>query len=54
MGSGANIVLFDPSDSEVMEVQYVRVKKVAYFSDPITDYEEIYEEGPFDFALSES
>ena len=51
-GSGANIVLFDPANTEIMEVSYMRVREVAYFSDPLSEYEEVYEEGPYEFVLS--
>ena len=52
MGSGSNIAIFNPDDAEVMEVTYVRVNKVAHFSDTINDYEDLYEEGPYDYVLS--
>jgi hypothetical protein len=51
MGSGTNIVLFNPDDAEVTRVTYVRVKKAAYFSEPLSEFEDIYEEGPYDFVL---
>lgn len=47
MGSGANIALFSPDDSEVVEITYVRVKRVGYFSEPLHEYEEVYEEEPY-------
>ena len=53
MGSGSNIALFNPDDAEIMEVTYVRVKRVAYFSEAMDDYEDLYDEGPYDFALLE-
>ena len=53
MGSGTNIVLFNPNDAEVTNSRYVRVKRVAYFAEPLSELEDVYEEGPYDFALSE-
>jgi len=52
MGPGTNIVLFNPEDAEVAKVSYVRVKRVVYFSEALSDYEDVSEEGPYDFALS--
>ena len=51
MGPGTNIVLFAADDAEVTSVSYVRVKRVAHISEPLTEYEDVYEEGPYDFAL---
>jgi RES domain-containing protein len=53
MGSGSNIALSNPDDVEIMEVNYVRVKRAAYFSEPLHEYEDIYEEGPYDSLLSD-
>jgi hypothetical protein len=53
MGPGTNIVLFNPDDGEVTSVTYVRVKRVAHFSEPLSEYDDVYEEGPYDFALRE-
>jgi len=52
LGSGVNVTLFDPADAEVTQVAYVRVKRAAYFSEPFSPSEDVYEEGPYDFALS--
>lgn len=52
-GSGANIALFNPDDAEIMVANYVRVKSVAYFSELLHEYESPYEDGPYDFALSD-
>jgi hypothetical protein len=51
MGSGTNVVLFDPDDVEIGPPEYVRVKPAAYFSEPLSPYDDVYEEGPYDFAL---
>jgi RES domain-containing protein len=51
MGSGANIVLFNPDDAEIGSPDYVRVKRVGYFAKPLGPYDDVYEEGPYDFAL---
>ena len=53
MGSGSNIALFNSDDAEVMDPTYVRVKRVAYFSEALHEYEDIYEEGPYDSLLSD-
>jgi hypothetical protein len=52
MGPGTNIVLFNSDDAEVTKINYVRVKRVAYFSEALSDYEDVSEEGPYDFVLS--
>ncbi len=54
MGSGSNIALFNPDDAEIMEATYVRIKRVAYFSETIDGYEDLYDEGPYDFVLSDA
>ena len=54
MGPGTNIVLFRPDDVEIAKVTYVRVKRVAYFSEPLSEYEKVAQEGPYDFALSKA
>ncbi len=51
MGSGTNIVLFNSDDGEMGPPEYVRIKRVGYFSEALSPYEEVYEEGPYDFAL---
>jgi hypothetical protein len=51
MGSGTNVVLFNPDDVEIGLPEYVRVERAAYFSEPLDLYDEVYEEGPYDFAL---
>jgi len=51
MGSGANIVLFNPGDVTIGPPSYVRVKRVGCFSEPLDPYDDVYEEGPYDFAL---
>jgi hypothetical protein len=52
MGQGTNIVLFNPDDAEIKDVAYSRVKRTAYFSAPFSAYEAVYDEGPYDYALS--
>jgi len=51
MGSGAHIVLFNPDDVEFRTPEHVRIKRVGYFSEPLSPYEEVSEGGPYDFAL---
>jgi len=46
MGSGNNVVLFDPAKAEVQPVSYTRIKRVAYFDDPMSGYEDVDEDGP--------
>lgn len=52
MGPGTNMALFNPEDAEVTNITYVRVKAVSYGSEPLSQYEDVYEEGPYDFALA--
>jgi RES domain-containing protein len=52
MGPGTNIVLFNPEDAEVTNITYVRVQRVAYFSEPLSLYETPYEEQPYDYLSS--
>jgi hypothetical protein len=54
MGPGRNIVLFDPAHAEVEPVSYARIKRVAYFDEPMSDHDEVDEEGPYDFALRDA
>ena len=51
MGSGGNVALFELSDVYVSKVDYIRVKRVACFSEPITTYEDLYDAGPYDHLL---
>jgi hypothetical protein len=52
MGSGFNIVLFDPADADVTRVTYYRIRRAAYFSEPLSANEQVYEEGPYDWAVT--
>jgi RES domain-containing protein len=51
MGPGINVVLFNPEDAEVGDITHVRVLKAAYFSAPLSPYEPIFDEGPYDHAV---
>ena len=51
VGSGRNIVLVKPDDTDVDQVAYVRVIRAAYFSEELGAFEEVYEDGPYNFAL---
>ena len=42
---------FKLEDTEVAIPSYVRIKRIACFSEPFSEFEEVYEEGPYDFAL---
>jgi RES domain-containing protein len=53
MGSGRNLVLFDAAKVEIEPVSHTRIKRVAYFDAPMFEYEDVDEEGPYDFALEE-
>ena len=47
------LALFNPDDAEIGDVTYVRVKRVAYFSEALNEYDKPYDQGPYDSALSE-
>lgn len=51
MGSGQNFVLFDTKAADIVSVEYVRVRRAAFFSSALSDYECVYDEGPYDHAL---
>jgi hypothetical protein len=48
MGPGTNVALFNPDDADVKKV----VKRVAYFAEPLSDFDDVHEEGPYAFALT--
>lgn len=52
MGPGTNVALFNPDDADVKKVSYTRVKRVAYFAEALSDFDDVHEEGPYDFALT--
>jgi hypothetical protein len=51
MGLGSNLVLFDPTAAEPVEVTYVRVGLVRFDYGQIPPTHEVYEEGQFDYLL---
>jgi len=51
MGSGRNFVLFDTKAADMVSVEYFRVRRAAFFSSALSDYESVYDEGPYDHAL---
>ncbi len=51
MGKGYNVVLFNPSDAEPIEVTYFRVKEIQFEFDILDEHEEIYEEWPYDYLI---
>jgi RES domain-containing protein len=51
MGSGRNFVLFDTKAADMVSVEYVRVRRAAFFSSALSDCESVYDEGPYDHAL---
>lgn len=48
MGSGANVVLFNPNAAELKVVAYVRLRDIAYFHNELGENEEAYDETPYD------
>jgi RES domain-containing protein len=52
MGPGTNIVLFNPEDAYPTNIAYVRIQRIAYFSEPLSLFETPYEEGPYDYLSS--
>jgi RES domain-containing protein/NTP pyrophosphatase (non-canonical NTP hydrolase) len=51
MGSGKNYVLFDVNAAAATQIEHLRVKSAAFFSNPLAMFEPIYEEGPYDYML---
>ncbi|QJX08622.1 MULTISPECIES: RES family NAD+ phosphorylase [Rhizobium] len=51
MGSGKNFVLFDTNAADIVNVEYVRVSRAALYSSPLSEYDSVYDEGPYDYAL---
>jgi RES domain-containing protein len=51
MGSGKNYVLFNTQAAEVLNIEHVRVKNATFFSTPLSYFEELYEEGPYDHMV---
>jgi RES domain-containing protein len=51
MGSGKNYVLFNTQAAEVLNIEHVRVKSATFFSTPLSYFEELYEEGPYDHMV---
>src|SRR6266550_6861891 len=49
MGSGKNYALFDVNAAKAIKITHVRVKSAAFFSAPLSEYEPIYDEGPYDY-----
>ena len=50
MGSGKNVVLFNPDDAQVTSVGYAKVSRIAYFPQQLAAGEPLYDEGPYDYA----
>ena len=49
MASGFNIVLFDPeAHTEAIEKMDFRISNVAFFSKELDEYDDIFEESPYD------
>lgn len=51
MGSGKNFVLFDTNAADIVNVEYVRVSRAAFYSSPLSKYDSVYDESPYDYAL---
>lgn len=54
MGPGSNVVLFDPTAAEAIDLVYVRVGLVRLDYEEILPTHEVYEEGHFDYLLAET
>ena len=54
MGPGSNLVLFDPTGAEPVELMYVRVGLVRFDYEQISPSHDVYEEGRFDYRLAET
>ena len=54
MGSGRNVALFKPEGAEVTNISYLRVKRVGYFAEPLSDFDNVHEEEPYDFAVAKT
>lgn len=54
MGTGKNIVFFDAAKVEVQPVSYTRVKRVAYYGAPLSEFEDVDEKGQYDYALEKN
>jgi len=54
MGPGFNVVLFDPTIAETVDLVYMRVGLVRLDCEEIPSTHEIYEEGRFDYLLAET
>lgn len=53
MGDGKNIVLFNPDDGEPYEVDYYRIEAPKYPCKMLDDYEEIYDEWPYEHLVDD-
>lgn len=51
MGSGKNFVLFDTNAADILNIEYVRVSRAAFYSSPLSEYDSLHDEGPYDYAL---
>ena len=54
MGKGFNVVVFDPSDAEAINLKYVRVDEMWPRFREFGEYEEIYEEVPYHYLFQKS
>ncbi|MBL8688018.1 MAG: RES family NAD+ phosphorylase [Rhodospirillaceae bacterium] len=52
MGDGKNIVVFDSTSAEVKTPTYMRVERIGFRAKPLSPLESIYDNGPYDHALS--
>jgi len=48
LGSGSNLVIFDPSVGQVIGVEYVRAQSVDLAHEAVPDADPLYDESPFD------
>lgn len=52
MGKGYNLVTFDPNAAVPIDVQYYRIEDIDYKFNKLTEYDDIYDDTPYDFLLN--
>jgi RES domain-containing protein len=52
MGSGSNVVIFNPEDLKSLDIKYSRITGIQHSSIELRDNDPVYEEGPFDYLFS--
>ena len=54
MGSGKNFVLFNPDHGKPYGIKYVRVESPVYLVQEISEYDDLYEESPYELLIESS